>query len=124
EIEKGGESILIDETTGNPIYQAADSDEGAGLGRALQALRFADATSPEVGQFRYLFEDGDSAQTLADNEWRALTFFDGKPRVETMVIMGLLDPWTPQGDMARVAGIFNRPAVVKFDRASEFPFMS
>ncbi len=123
EIEKGGENILIDGETGRPIYEPSDSDEAGGLSRALQNLTFADACDPAVGQFNFLYESGDSQQTLADSEWRAAQFFQGTPRNQTLIFMGLADPWVTASDMNSVAGIFNKPRLVKMPEGGQFPFM-
>jgi pimeloyl-ACP methyl ester carboxylesterase len=124
EIEKGGQNILIGEKSGRPLYEPADSAEAGGLSRALENLRFADPTDPAVGSFDYLYEDGDSAQTLADTTWRAIDFWHGdKPRLPAMIIMGTKSPWTPKGDMQKVASLFPGSSVVEFKDCAEFPFM-
>jgi pimeloyl-ACP methyl ester carboxylesterase len=123
EIWRGGESILIDRNTNRPTYTADDAAEAGGLGRAMENLRFADACDPFVGQFNFLFESGDSAQTLADSEWTMQKIFDGdRPRVASLVILGSKDPWTPANDVGKVAG-FLGTKLVTMRNSSEFPFM-
>lgn len=121
ELEKGGQSILIDEQ-GQPLYKAADSDEGEGLGRALQNLNFADPTDPVCGQFQFLYEDGDSAQTLADEGWKAQSLFPRRPNLPVLIFHGTKDPWVSAQDVNSVAGLFNKPQVVSLE-TSQFPFM-
>jgi hypothetical protein len=38
--------------------------------------------------------------------------------------MGEKDPWTPVGDMMRVAGFFDRTYLAKFPSSAETPFIS
>lgn len=124
EIEKGGENLFIMEN-GRPMYEPSDAAEAAGNMRAIQNLRFADPTAPEVGQLEYMYTSADTASVIADNKWSLQSIFGTKPyEGPTLIFMGTANPWTPQADMTRVAGFFPRAIPVVLKRASEMPFMS
>jgi pimeloyl-ACP methyl ester carboxylesterase len=124
EIVKGADSISLQQD-GNPKYKAADSGEAGGLNRALNNLRYADPTEPETGSLGYLYRLPGGVQVLNDNSWSAKSILgSSKVSIPTIIFMGERSPWTPVGDMTLVAGLFNRPRIVKLADAGEMPFIS
>ncbi len=122
EIMKGVEWTYFDED-GKPTYEPADADEAGGLSRALGNLRFADATSPEIGWLEALYDIPGGTQVMNDDSWSVHKIFEKKKcNSAAMVIMGTQSPWTPEGDMNGVASAI-KAKVVKFPTCGEFPFI-
>lgn len=122
EVVKGVDHVYV-KKDGSPVYKPADAAERAGLNRALHNLHFADPTAPEVGTLDYLFELPGGVQVMNDDTWSIHKIFDKKrPRMPTLVCMGMKAPWTPVGDMQGVARFF-RAVEAKFPKSSEMPFL-
>ncbi len=123
ELEYGAKNVLVGQD-GKPTYEPADAAEERGLDRALGNVRYADPTSPEVGTRSYLYGLPGGTEVMNDSDWSIGKIFDRTPpRLPVMIIMGELNPWTPAGDMMRVASFFKGAYVAKFPRDSENPFM-
>jgi pimeloyl-ACP methyl ester carboxylesterase len=124
EIVKGVDSITR-EQGGKTKYEASDSAESAGLGRALGNLDYVDPTEPETGAVRYFHDLPGGVSVMNDDNWAAKTIFKGKRTdFPVLIFMGEKAPWTPISDMNVVAGIFKRVTVVKMAQSAETPFIS
>ncbi len=125
EVVKGAKNILIDQTTGKPIYLPADAAEAGGMGRALFNLKFADPTEPEVGTFKEVYRLPGGVKCMNDSSWDAKSLVGTKlQRTPALIFMGEKAVWTPMDDMQRVTGLFRGARVVKMKNSAECPFMS
>lgn len=123
ELVKGADSRFLEGE--RPRYVAADGAEAGGMGRAVFNLRFADATEPELGTLRYLYQLPGGASTLIDRGWTARELMkDAKKGLPLMIIAGECSGWMPPGERDKVAAAFERPYVVSLPRSGELPFVS
>jgi pimeloyl-ACP methyl ester carboxylesterase len=124
EMVKGIDNATLIEN-GEVKYKPSDDAEAGGMARAVENVRYADATEPESGAIDYYYEIPRSTQVQADKKWSAKAIFQGKKiSFATYIFLGEKDPWTPVSDMMKVSGVLKPCTVVKFPNSSEFPFLS
>ena len=125
EVINGANNLFVD-NEGKPQYEPQDDAERGGLGRAISNLCFANPASPEIGTRNYLYSISGDPKVMNDGKWSMKNIFSkGAPKkLPVLVIMGEKDPWSPLGDMGRVAKFFPRSKTAKFRSSAQNPFLS
>ena len=124
ELVNAVDNLLIDQS-GKPTYEPADAAESGGLGRALGNVSFADPSSAEIGALEFFYRLMGGQKTMNDRTWSVSKLFKNKAprRLPVMIVQGERDPWTPVGDMGRVASFFKGAYVSKFKTRCKHMFI-